>query len=295
MGQVEEEQADGSTASMQYACNSFDKHQAGQACDVHEGTASAVPFLVASSSRAALPTACPVPAAVCPPMPPAGCYCSHAPTHSQANAFASVSTLRLLGGLLAPYCSMLSYSTRLTEMRRLVNDIIAPIAAQLAQQKHSQLAKLGCTVEEAPPGSVPADGKGISVAVGNQGRSASSSSSSGTKGVQAQVDGGSSSSSFVAGSQPVPAAPSSSGSVKQRRGGSSKGAGSAGGGKSKAGFASHAAAAATPCSNGAKQAEALSHKRFESGESCSGFLGARCCKLDRGARCALVCIACGWS
>lgn len=186
----------------------------------------------------------------------------------QGNAFSSVSTLRLLGGLLAPYCSMLTYSTRLTEMRRLVNDIIAPIAAQLAQQKHSQLAKLGCTVEEAPPGSMPADGKGISVAVGNQGRNlCSTSSSNGASSAPGLANG---SSSIGAVAPPAPAAFLSSGSLKQRKGGGSKGAGSAAGGKSSSkGAGSHAASAAVQCSsNGTPQVEsqALSHKRFESGK-----------------------------
>lgn len=84
-------------------------------------------------------------------------------------------TLKLLGGVLAPYCNMLEFTTRRMEMQRLVNEIITPIAAQLAQQKHSQLARLGCTVEEAPPGTLPTDGKGISVAVGSHGRNSSSS------------------------------------------------------------------------------------------------------------------------
>jgi hypothetical protein len=191
----------------------------------------------------------------------------------QGNAFSSVSTLRLLGGLLAPYCSMLTYSTRLTEMRRLVNDIIAPIAAQLAQQKHSQLAKLGCTVEEAPPGSMPADGKGISVAVGNQGRNlCSTNSSSGASSSPALANG---SSSIGAGAAPAPAASLSSGSLKQRKGGGSKGAGSAAGKGSSKGAGSHAASAAMQCSsNGTPQVEsqALSHKRFESGRGCDSCL-----------------------
>jgi hypothetical protein len=170
-----------------------------------------------------------------------------------------VSTLRLLAGLLAPYCSMLTYSTRQTEMRRLVNDIIAPIAAQLAQQKHSQLAKLGCTVEEAPPGSVPTDGKGISVAVGNR-KLPSSNSSASVQSSDPSANGGS-----PAVAQPVNG---SSGSAKQRRSVSSKGTGSSK--SSSKGIASPAAAAgASQPAKTAKQpgAQALSHKRFESGES----------------------------
>ena len=65
--------------------------------------------------------------------------------------------MRLLAGLLAPYLSLLQFTTRRLEMQRLVSEIITPIAAQLAQQKHSQLARLGCTVEEAP---CPPPGKG---------------------------------------------------------------------------------------------------------------------------------------
>lgn len=192
------------------------------------------------------------------------------PTCLQANAFSSVSTLRLLGGLLAPYCSMLTYSTRLTEMRRLVNDLIAPIAASLAQQKSSQLAKLGCTVEEAPPGSMPADGKGICVAVGSQGRNSSSPVKT-LQGSQADGSAGTSSSSSEVVTQPVPvAAISSSGSLKQRKGVYSKGGGAAaangGRGSSKAG-AGTAAAAAAQSSSAHAQSQALSHKRFESGTS----------------------------
>lgn len=97
----------------------------------------------------------------------------------QADAFADVDTLKLLGGVLAPYCNMLEFTTRRMEMQRLVNEIITPIAAQLAQQKHSQLARLGCTVEEAPPGTVSTDGKGISVAVGSHSRSGGNSAAHG--------------------------------------------------------------------------------------------------------------------
>jgi len=43
-----------------------------------------------------------------------------------------------------------------------------------ASQKHSQLTRLGCTVEEAPPGTAVADGKGISVAVASNSRCSSS-------------------------------------------------------------------------------------------------------------------------
>lgn len=97
----------------------------------------------------------------------------------KADAFADVDTLKLLGGVLAPYCNMLEFTTRRMEMQRLVNEIITPIAAQLAQQKHSQLARLGCTVEEAPPGTVSTDGKGISVAVGSHSRSGGNSAAQG--------------------------------------------------------------------------------------------------------------------
>jgi len=188
-------------------------------------------------------------------------------TWLQANAFSSVATLRLLGGLLAPYCSMLKYSTRLTEMRRLVNDIIAPIAAQLAQQKHSQLAKLGCTVEEAPPGSVPADGKGISVAVGSQ-RSHSNGSSSSSN-VQAAPGGAAADGSNHAVTQPVPVvAMGGTGPVKQRKGLKGSSSATAGGTKSS----SKAAMSATTSSSSAASkvpdshsGQALSHKRFESG------------------------------
>lgn len=157
---------------------------------------------------------------------------------------------------------MLTYSTRLTEMRRLVNDIIAPIAAQLAQQKHSQLAKLGCTVEEAPPGSVPADGKGISVAVGSQ-RSYSSSN------VQAAPGGAAADGSNHAVTQPVPVvAMGGTGPVKQRKGLKGSSSAAAGGTKSS----SKAAMSATTSSSSAASkvpdshtGQALSHKRFESG------------------------------
>jgi hypothetical protein len=97
----------------------------------------------------------------------------------QPDAFADVDTLKLLGGVLAPYCNILEFTTRRMEMQRLVNEIITPIAAQLAQQKHSQLARLGCTVEEAPPGTVSTGGKGISVAVGSHSRSSGSSAANG--------------------------------------------------------------------------------------------------------------------
>lgn len=174
----------------------------------------------------------------------------------QANAFSSVSVLRLLGGLLAPYCSMLTYSTRLTEMRRLVNDLIAPIAASLAQQKSSQLAKLGCTVEEAPPGAVHADGKGICVAVGSQGKNNSARAIGSSEPVTQPV--------------PVAAVSSSSGSLRQRKGSSGKGAGGAsassgkGSGKAAGGSAPAAAAAAAHTSS-ARADSQVSHKRFESG------------------------------
>lgn len=185
----------------------------------------------------------------------------------QADAFSSESTLRLLGGLLAPYCSMLTYSTRLTEMRRLVNDIIAPIAAQLAQQKHSQLAKLGCTVEEAPPGSVAADGKGISVAVGSQGRSSSSSDATAA---QADAAGYSTANGSM---QPVAPVASSGGSLRQRKGHSSSKSSAAGSGSGKGSSSNKASAAAaagaiTQCISEAQHAQGLSHKRFESGVCC---------------------------
>lgn len=180
----------------------------------------------------------------------------------QADVFNSVSTLRLLGGLLAPYCSMLTYSTRLTEMRRLVNDLIAPIAASLASQKHNQLAKLGCTVEEAPPGSMPADGKGISVAVGSQGHSSnrgsmgqavdSVSSRAGTSDVCAHLVAGASVSS-------------TSGSVRQRKGSLKGAAGSKGSSKpNSAGASAGHRTAASP-----QDSQVVSHKRFESGVCCS--------------------------
>lgn len=180
-----------------------------------------------------------------------------------------MSTLRLLAGLLAPYCSMLTYSTRLTEMRRLVNEIIAPIAAQLAQQKHSQLAKLGCTVEEAPPGSVPADGKGISVAVGTQGRCQGSNSSSGGSRtvLQAEQDRGVAEGSNDAVTQPVPVVSiGGSTSVKQRKG-LSKGPGGTAAGSGKGSSKGVSSASHVHGSTAGKHADgqALSHKRFESG------------------------------
>ena len=175
--------------------------------------------------------------------------------------------------MLAPYCSMLTYSTRLTEMRRLVNDVIAPIAAQLAQQKHSQLAKLGCTVEEAPPGSMPADGKGISVAVGTQGRSLGSmSSSDGLSGQALPEQDVSEGTNGAAITQPVHVVSmGGSGSVKQRKGVHSKGAGAAASsGKSSGKGVS--GAQLPQCTASVKHADgqagpALSHKRFESGGS----------------------------
>lgn len=208
----------------------------------------------------------------------------------QANVFSSVSTLRLLGGLLAPYCSMLTYSTRLTEMRRLVNDLIAPIAASLAQQKSSQLAKLGCTVEEAPPGAVPVDGKGICVAVGSQGRSSSN------KTVQAAaVNGSSSSGSTEAVTQPVPVASisnsGSSGSLRQRKGSSSKGsstaAGSSGKSSSKAAGASTAGTVTlTGITTKQVESQAVSHKRFESGACKPQQHGSTCQTVVAPAVCA---------
>jgi hypothetical protein len=166
---------------------------------------------------------------------------------------------------------MLTYSTRLTEMRRLVNDLIAPIAASLAQQKSSQLAKLGCTVEEAPPGSMPADGKGICVAVGSQGRNCISQPVEALQGSQADASTGASSGTNAVVTQPVPvAAISSSGPLKQRKGVGSKGGDSAaangGKGSSKAGAGS-AVASAAQSSTAHAQSRALSHKRFESGMS----------------------------
>jgi hypothetical protein len=110
-------------------------------------------------------------------MLPVCCHCCYG-WRLQPDAFADVDMLKLLGGVLAPYCNMLEFTTRRMEMQRLVNEIITPIAAQLAQQKHSQLARLGCTVEEAPPGTVAADGKGISVAVGGHSRSSAGSTAS---------------------------------------------------------------------------------------------------------------------
>lgn len=104
----------------------------------------------------------------------------------QAAAFSDQNTLKLLGSAVAPYCSRLSYTTRRAEMQRLVNEVITPIAAQLAQQKHNRLAQLGCSVQEAPPGTVPADGKGISVAVGAQGAASSGNSASTSKSISAK-------------------------------------------------------------------------------------------------------------
>lgn len=66
---------------------------------------------------------------------------------SEPNAFANVELVRMLASVLSPYVPLLEYTTRRMEMQRLVNEIIMPIAAQLAQQK-SQLARLGCSIEE---------------------------------------------------------------------------------------------------------------------------------------------------
>lgn len=76
---------------------------------------------------------------------PVGVLCLASSKH---DAFANTDRVRMLAGVLAPYIALLEYTTRRMEMQRLVNDIITPIAAQLAQQKHSQLARVGCTVEE---------------------------------------------------------------------------------------------------------------------------------------------------
>eukprot|EP00878_Enallax_costatus_P017333 GHUV01018204.1.p1 GENE.GHUV01018204.1~~GHUV01018204.1.p1 ORF type:complete len:568 (+),score=175.64 GHUV01018204.1:651-2354(+) len=175
----------------------------------------------------------------------------------QANAFADTSSLELLGGVLAPYCSKLEYTTRRADMQRLVNEIITPIAAQLAQQKHSRLAQLGCTVEEAPPGMVPAGGKGISVAVGARNPNSRSK--------QAAQD---SRQTMVAGSQLGAAA-----GPLQRKGVGSKSAASQGDGDhSGSGFrlglrcsahrSSPASGSASSGSGGATTS--ITHKRFES-------------------------------
>jgi hypothetical protein len=134
----------------------------------------------------------------------------------QADAFACTATLELLGRVVAPYAaSQLTHSTRLHDMRRLVNELITPIAAQLVQQKHTaQLAELGCSVEEAPPGAHPGTcGQGISVAVGGHG------------------------SAGAAAEQAAPSAAGDSSGLRQRRGNGSssnsskgtRGGGSAGG------------------------------------------------------------------
>ncbi|KAF8070963.1 mug157-like protein [Scenedesmus sp. PABB004] len=85
---------------------------------------------------------------------------------SVPHAFGDAEALRALGGVLSPYCGLLSVTSRRAEMARLVSDAISPIAAQLAAQKqHSQLAALGVTVEARHVGA-----GGACVAVGGQGQ-----------------------------------------------------------------------------------------------------------------------------
>jgi hypothetical protein len=209
----------------------------------------------------------------------------------QADAFADVGTLKLLGGVLAPYCSMLEFTTRRMEMQRLVNEIITPIAAQLAQQKHSQLARLGCTVEEAPPGTVPTDGKGISVAVGGHSRSNGSSTGTGHVASYAHAAKGKPDPALQ-----LPPLPGSMGEGLTRRG---KGSG----GKAAAAAGAGQGAAAKPLKSGnsssmeceelydgaagsgsgqgkeAAAAAGISHKRFESGEqyiSAAAIISRQC-------------------
>jgi hypothetical protein len=190
----------------------------------------------------------------------------------QAGAFSDVDTLKLLGGVLAPYCNMLEFTTRRMEMQRLVDEIITPIAAQLAQQKHSQLARLGCTVEEAPPGTVPTDGKGISVAVGGHSRSSGSSYAHAANGKQDSA-------------LQLPPLPGSMGVGPARRGkgSSGKATAAAAAGQSMPGKSLKVSnSSSTGCEelyggaagSGKGQgkepaaAQGISHKRFESGEHC---------------------------
>lgn len=169
-----------------------------------------------------------------------------------------------------------------------VLQVITPIAAQLAQQKHSQLAKLGCTVEEAPPGTVPADGKGISVAVGSHGRggnntgtnsSNSSGSGNGSSNGPAlgQHDSTCGTSSSIAGTEALTAGAANgtgvASSLRQRKGCGSKGSSTAGSISSKAGGKANGMVMADPtgskgwttvAAGGAGQG--MSHHRFESGK-----------------------------
>lgn len=167
------------------------------------------------------------------------CYVS---TCVQADAFSDRPTLELLGGALAPYCNKLEFTTRRADMQRLVNEIITPIAAQLAQQKHSRLEQLGCTVEEAPPGTTPADGKGISVAVGGQSRSS-----------KCAPAGRSSKSAAAATSAP---------GLSRRKGSKAAASVDAGSHKSSANGNGQVAGQVANTAGGGS----ITHKRFESGE-----------------------------
>jgi hypothetical protein len=144
-------------------------------------------------------------------------------------------------------------------MQKLVNDIITPIAAQLAQQKQSQLARLGCTVEGAGGAGAPpaADAHhSSSVGVGN-GVGGSTSSSSrpgkrrGAEGRSSKRSSSASSSSAAAAAAAPAAAPAP---AQQPDGGAAAGA-----------LVDAGAQALVP-EPGAADAKApkISHKRFES-------------------------------
>eukprot|EP00879_Flechtneria_rotunda_P004894 GHRR01005168.1.p1 GENE.GHRR01005168.1~~GHRR01005168.1.p1 ORF type:complete len:432 (+),score=145.53 GHRR01005168.1:328-1623(+) len=189
-----------------------------------------------------------------------------ASTH--ANALSDMSLLKLLGGVLAPHCSLLEYTTRRSEMQRVVNDIITPIASQLAQQKHNQLARLGCTVEEAALGSTAVAGKGISVAVGGHERAVAGPSS--RQGSNMLALRGSATASPSANGTNSPAPVSIGQKATKRKGMGVKRATPAG----TDGTAAKAKGAGVEIADAGKQPNAgkdslthcITHKRFESGK-----------------------------
>lgn len=140
-------------------------------------------------------------------------------------------------------------------MQRLVNEIITPIAAQLAQQKHSRLARLGCTVEEAPGGTAPAGGKGISIAVGVQGHN--------NRGVTPSGPGSDQTAAAQASDQTCSSAAVAPALV-QRKGPSARVAAAADGRRSPS-----ASTQQSGHTHG-DSSSTITHKRFESGEFASG-------------------------
>lgn len=90
---------------------------------------------------------------------------------SEPGAFSRRDLMRAVAAAVAPYCHHLRYITRRAEMQRVVSDLITPIAAQMAHQKSGRLARLGCSVQEAPAQAGPSQGlssssPGLSVCVG---------------------------------------------------------------------------------------------------------------------------------